>query len=151
MDVHLALPVYLFLTLKLFCQYQQKSTFGKQFLVSSTYSHLARLYSEIRVGVVGEFLLRTLLGCCLFDICLLFPLAGIFGVSAFPSEMTFLSTSIACGFRLVECSFEFLLELSLSDCFYVGFLRLRARCMYPVYLHCLASPGVCLSCTCPIV
>src|SRR6185369_9982647 len=114
-------------------------------------SRLAHLYSEIRVGVVSEFLPRTLLGCCLFDICLLFSLAGLFRVSAFSSEMTFLSTSIACGFQLVECSFWFLLELCSFYCFYICFSCLGSQCMYLVYFHCLASSGVCLFCFCPVV
>src|SRR6185369_2322223 len=135
MDVRLSVLVYLFLTLKLFCRYQQKSTFGKQFLVFSMCSRLAHLYSEIRVGVVGEFLLRTLLGCCLFDVCLLFPLAGLFGASAFSSEMTLRSTSVTCGFRFVESSFWLLLELSSLDSLYVGLSVLGSRCVYPVYFH----------------
>src|SRR6185369_2284529 len=98
MDIHLSLSVCLFLTLRLFCQYQQKSTFGKQFLVSLMHLCFVCLYSKIQVGVIGEFLPRTLLCCRLFDTCLLFSLTSLFRVSAFSSEMTFLSTSVACGF-----------------------------------------------------
>ena len=151
MDVYLSLLVYLFLMLKLFCQYQQKSTFGKQFLVSSMHSRLARLYSKIRVRVISEFLSRTLLGYCLLDICLLFFLAGLFEILAFSSEMTFLSTSIACGFQLVECSFWFLLELCSFYCFYICFSCLGSQCMYPVYLHCLTSAGVHFPCSSSVV
>ena len=151
MGVHLSLLVYLFLTLKLFCQYQQKSTFGRQFLVSSTHLCLACLYSKIWVGVVSEFLLRTLLGCCLFDICLLFPLTSLFGVLIFSSEVTFLAISITCGFQLVKCSFGFLLEFPFLDCFYICFSLLEFWCVYLVYFHCLASTGIYFFCFCSII